>query len=126
MEIPKHLYPFEGNYLKLNGLRYHYLDEGSGDPIVMVHGNPTWSFYYRELVKALSGSYRTIVPDHIGCGFSDKPDDRDYPYTLSRRIEDLGALLMHLGINENITLILQLLLIERIYKESRSNKEQNS
>ena len=48
---------------------------GEGEPVVMVHGNPTWSFYYRELVEALRGSYRTIVPDHIGCGLSDKPDD---------------------------------------------------
>lgn len=106
MKIPKHLYPFDGHYLNLNGLRYHYLDEGSGDPVVMVHGNPTWSFYYRELVKALRGSYRTIVPDHMGCGFSDKPNDHHYHYTLARRVEDLEALLKHLEINENITLVL--------------------
>ena len=51
----------------------HYLDEGAGDPVVMLHGNPTWSFYYRNLVLALRDNYRCIVPDHIGCGLSDKP-----------------------------------------------------
>ena len=106
MKIPRHLYPFDRHYLNLNGLRYHYLDEGSGEPVVMVHGNPTWSFYYRELVKALRGSYRAIVPDHMGCGFSDKPDDEHYHYTLARRVDDLESLLRHLEINENITLIL--------------------
>jgi haloalkane dehalogenase len=93
-------------FLDLNGLRYHYVDEGHGDPLVMVHGNPTWSFYYRHLIRALSGEYRTIAPDHIGCGLSDKPDDAHYDYTLGRRVDDLGALLDHLGIRENITLIL--------------------
>ena len=106
MEIPRHLYPFDGHYLHLDGLRYHYLDEGSGDPVVMVHGNPTWSFYYRELVKALRGSCRAIAPDHMGCGFSDKPDDEHYDYTLARRVDDLESLLKHLRIEENITLVL--------------------
>ena len=68
------LYPFENNFIELNGLQYHFLDEGQGDPIVMVHGNPSWSFYYRNLAKALRGSYRVVVPDHIGCGLSEKPD----------------------------------------------------
>lgn len=100
------LYPFTGHFLDLDGLRYHYLDEGSGDPLVMVHGNPTWSFYYRNLVVALRDRYRTIVPDHIGCGLSDKPGDERYEYTLERRVDDLERLLEHLGVTENITLIL--------------------
>ena len=62
----------------------HYLDEGEGPPILMLHGNPTWSFYYRELVKGLRDRYRVVVPDHIGCGLSDKP--ANYPYTLSTHI----------------------------------------
>ena len=99
------LYPFESHFLDLNGLKYHYLDEGSGDPVVMVHGNPSWSFYYRNLVSALKESYRTIVPDHIGCGLSDKPDDSDYPYTLKQRVDDLEALLDNLDIRKNITLV---------------------
>jgi cis-3-alkyl-4-acyloxetan-2-one decarboxylase len=100
------LYPFKSNFLDLQGLRYHYIDEGSGSPLVMVHGNPTWSFYYRDLALALKDSYRVIVPDHIGCGLSDKPDDQKYQYTLRRRVEDLEALIAHLGIKSGITLIL--------------------
>jgi haloalkane dehalogenase len=100
------LYPFTGNYLDLGGLRYHYLDEGHGDPVVMVHGNPSWSFYYRNLVLALRDRYRCIVPDHIGCGFSDKPGDDHYDYTLQRRVDDLEKLLDHLSVKENITLVL--------------------
>jgi len=102
----RHLYPFTSHYLDLNGLKYHYIDEGEGDPIVMVHGNPTWSFYYRELIKALSGHYRSIVPDHIGCGLSDKPEVTDYDYRLNSRIDDLDNLLDTLTIDEKITLIL--------------------
>lgn len=101
----KRQYPFAGNYLDLDGLAYHYLDEGSGPAIVMLHGNPSWSFYYRNLVKELSDRYRCIVPDHIGCGFSDKPGDERYDYTLARRVEDLERLLEHLGIRNNITLV---------------------
>ena len=99
------LYPFESHFLDLKGLKYHYLDEGSGDPVVMVHGNPSWSFYYRNLVSALKDSYRTIVPDHIGCGLSDKPNDSDYPYTLKQRVDDLEVLLENLDIKKNITLV---------------------
>lgn len=99
------LYPFEGKTLDLDGLRYHYLDEGEGPPVVMVHGNPSWSFYYRDLVLALRGRYRTIVPDHIGCGRSDKPDDSRYEYTLQSRARDLGKLIDSLGV-EKVTLVL--------------------
>ena len=102
----KQLYPFTGHYLDLDGLRYHYLDEGNGPPVVMVHGNPSWSFYYRSLALALRDRYRCIVPDHIGCGFSDKPGDDRYDYTLARRVDDLERLLDRLGITGNITLVL--------------------
>ncbi len=99
------LYPFQNNFLERNGLKYHYLDEGEGDPVVMVHGNPSWSFYYRNLARALRDRYRVIVPDHIGCGLSEKPADADYSYTLKSRIDDLEALLEHLDICERITLV---------------------
>lgn len=99
------LYPFADHYFDLDGLRYHYWDEGQGAPVVMLHGNPTWCFYYRKLVSALSPTYRCLVPDHIGCGLSDKPGESRYNYTLSRRVEDLERWLDHLGITENITLI---------------------
>ena len=98
-------YPFTGKYLDLDGLKYHYLDEGSGPPVVMVHGNPSWSFYYRNLVKALRHDHRCIVPDHIGCGFSDKPGDDRYDYTLSRRVDDLERLIDSLDLLEKITLV---------------------
>ncbi len=74
--------------------------------MVMLHGNPTWSFYYRNLVRSLRDSHRVIVPDHIGCGLSDKPDDSRYDYTLARRVDDLEALLDHLGLKGNLTLVL--------------------
>lgn len=90
------LYPFEGRRLDVGGAALHYLDEGAGPPVLMVHGNPTWSFYYRDLVRALAPGHRCIVPDHIGCGLSDKPDDDAYDYTLGRRIDDLDALITHL------------------------------
>jgi len=88
------------------GLNLHYLDEGQGAPVVMVHGNPTWSFYYRRLVEQLSPIHRTVVPDHMGCGYSDKPDDSRYAYTLASRVDDLEALLDHLGIDHNVTLVM--------------------
>src|SRR3954468_16652147 len=67
------LYPFHGHTLDRPGGRLHFLDEGAGDPVVMLHGNPTWGFYYRNLVTALRDEYRCVVPDHIGYGLSDKP-----------------------------------------------------
>jgi haloalkane dehalogenase len=101
----KTLYPFESHFIDRNGLNYHYLDEGQGDPIVMVHGNPSWSFYYRNLASKLKESYRVIVPDHIGCGLSDKPDSTSYSFTLQERVDDLEALLDTLDIKKNITLV---------------------
>jgi len=100
-----HLYPFKSNFMDKNGLKYHFLDEGKGSPVVMIHGNPTWSFYFRNLVKALSTKYRIIVPDHIGCGLSDKPDIKTYDYRLKSRVNDLTSLIEHLKLNEKITLV---------------------
>ncbi len=105
IESIRELYPFESHYWDRDGLRMHYLDEGEGETVVMVHGNPTWSFYYRNLVKALSSNYRCIVPDHMGCGLSDKPKDAQYSYRLDSRVDDLENLLDHLGLTEKITLI---------------------
>jgi haloalkane dehalogenase len=86
-------YPFSPHFLNINGHLLHYLDEGAGPPVVMVHGNPTWSFYFRHQVARLSGEFRTLVPDHIGCGFSDKPSPSEYHYTLASRVADLDAFL---------------------------------
>jgi len=106
MVVDSALYPFQGAYLDVGGARMHYLDEGTGEPVVMLHGNPTWSFYYRNLVAALSDRYRCIVPDHIGCGLSDKPGDATYDYTLARRVDDVARLLEHLDLTENLSLVL--------------------
>ena len=79
------LYPFTGTWRNVNGHQMHALDEGRGDTVIMLHGNPTWSFYFRDLVLGLRGTHRVIAPDHIGCGLSDKPDEKNYAYTLRRR-----------------------------------------
>ena len=98
-------YPFKSNFLDLNGLAYHYLDEGKGEPIIMLHGNPSWSFYYRNLTRHLSKRQRVIVPDHIGCGLSMKPADSLYHYRLKQRVDDLERLIDHLQLPEKITLV---------------------
>ena len=107
-------YPFVPNRLQVRpGIAMSFLDEGPRDGevaapevVVMLHGNPSWSFYWRHLVSALSDKYRCIVPDHVGMGLSDKPDDAQYEYTLQSRIDDLDALLQHLGIDGPVTLAL--------------------
>ncbi len=103
--VYRHLYPFRSNQMDIGGFRCHYLDEGDGHPVVMLHGNPTWSFYFRHLVRTLAPGYRAIVPDHIGCGLSAKPSADRYPYRLARRVADLEVLLERLEIRENISLI---------------------
>ena len=98
------LYPFASHEMLVGGQRYHYLDEGEGPVLLMVHGNPTWSFYWRELVKAFRGTCRVIVPDHVGCGLSAKPKAGEYPFRLSRRVDDLREFIGRLGL-EQITLL---------------------
>ena len=88
-----------------SGHRLHVIDEGQGRPVVMLHGNPSWAFYYRGLLEELSRDHRVIVPDHIGMGRSDKPDDSTYEYTLARRVADLEETLQQLGVKEDITLV---------------------
>lgn len=106
------LYPFEPKRFTLpsaggaNAPTLSYLDEGPKDApqtFLMVHGNPTWSFYYRNLVKEFSPQARCIVPDHIGAGLSDKP--QDYDYTLSTHVENLDALTKHLDLGD-VTLVI--------------------
>ena len=96
MTIPQELkteYPFNSHYLKIdNQMELHYIDEGPKDtpPIIMVHGNPTWSFFYRNLIRTFSPNRRVIAIDHIGCGLSSKP--QDYDYTLENHIQNLSQL----------------------------------
>lgn len=96
------LYPFESHWLALDGHRYHYLDEGQGEVLLLVHGNPTWSFYWRNLITALRDRYRVIAVDHMGCGLSDKP--ADYPYRLAQHVGNLQRLIEALGL-ERVTLL---------------------
>lgn len=91
-------YPFTSRYATINGVRMHYLDEGRGDVVTLVHGNPTWSFYFRRVIALLSTRFRVIVPDHIGSGWSDKPQLFDY--TLKNHIDNLAALFDELGVNK--------------------------
>ena len=108
VQLPE--YPFTPKSLDLAGLKMSYLDEGpppeaEAETFLMVHGNPTWSYYYRHLVMGLSDRYRCIVPDHIGMGLSDKPDDSKYPYSLERRSADLDRLIEHADIKGPINLV---------------------
>lgn len=105
----KDIYPFQSYYAEINGQRMHYVDEGprDGRPIVMVHGNPTWSFYYRNLVKHFAGlGYRTIALDHIGCGLSAKPPKTEYDYTLKNRTDDFAAFMAHLNLLQKAVLVM--------------------
>ena len=76
--LSRSLYPFDSHYAHLPQGRMHYLDEGQGAPIVMLHGNPGWSFEYRQVVMALCARYRCLAPDYLGFGLSDKPPHWDY------------------------------------------------
>ena len=71
-------YPFQSNYLNINGHKLHYIDEGQGEVLLFVHGTPSWSFDFRKVIKKLSTTYRCIAIDHIGFGLSDKPAEYDY------------------------------------------------
>jgi cis-3-alkyl-4-acyloxetan-2-one decarboxylase len=100
-------YPFTPvTFLQPSGLRQSYLDEGprDGEVVVMLHGNPSWSFYWRKLVLGLRDKYRCIVPDHIGMGLSEKPGDDRYEYTLQSRVDDLDRLLDSLDLGDDLTL----------------------
>lgn len=98
-------YAFASHFAEIGGHRLHYVDEGRGEPVVMVHGNPNWSYYWRNLIPALSDRYRCLALDHIGCGLSDKPSDRDYDYTLARRVADFDAWISTLNLTEPINLV---------------------
>jgi len=95
---------FEPHYFDGNGFQMHFVDEGSGEPIVMLHGDPTWGYLYRNFIPSLSHHHRCIVPDHMGMGKSDVPQE-PYPYRLEHHIANLENLLLHLDLH-NITLVL--------------------
>jgi haloalkane dehalogenase len=98
-------YPFASHYLELGPDKVmHYLDEGEGPPVVMVHGNPSWSFMFRRLVKGLEG-YRRLAPDHLGMGLSTRPRD-GYGFRLADRVDDFSAWIESLGLGEPVHLVL--------------------
>jgi haloalkane dehalogenase len=105
IQLIQNIYPFKSNWINDNGINLHYLDEGPQEaPIVlMLHGNPTWSFYYRNIIPTIAKKYRVIVPDHIGFGLSDKP--QNYQYTLNQHISNLELLVSKLEIND-LTLVM--------------------
>lgn len=97
-------FPFRPNYKKINGFQMHYIDEGKGEPIVCVHGEPTWAYLYRKFIRELSKDNRVIVPDHMGFGKSEVPQDK--PYLLAQHVDNLTKLILQLDLN-NITLVFQ-------------------
>lgn len=96
------LFPYEPRSLAVDGQQLRYIDTGSGAPVLLVHGNPTWSFYWHQLIAELAPEFRCIAPDHIGCGYSDKP--QHYPYTLDQHIKNLVQLIEQLDLRR-VTLI---------------------
>jgi haloalkane dehalogenase len=95
-------YPFTDRFLDVDGGRMHYVDEGEGDVIVFVHGTPTWSYLYRDLIRRLSASHRCVAMDHIGFGLSEKPPG--WSYRTSEHARNVEMLITHLGLR-NITLV---------------------
>lgn len=94
----RELYPFASHHLAVPGGRLHYVDEGKGEPVLFVHGNPTWSFYWRELIRALRPERRVLAPDHLGCGLSDKP--QDWSYRLADHVANLERLVLGLDLRD--------------------------
>jgi len=103
------LYPFAPHWFdRGDGIRMHYVDVGPARPqgtVLMVHGNPSWSFYFRDLIRALSPTHRCIAPDHVGMGRSDKPHDAAYHYTLDTRVQDLSRLVASVAPTGPLTLV---------------------
>ncbi len=97
-DIVRRQWPFQSRFARVNGWRMHYADEGTGYPIVLLHGNPTWAFLYRDFVAPLTAAgYRVIIPDMIGFGLSEKPA-REQAHNLDGHIANLTALLCGLDL----------------------------
>jgi haloalkane dehalogenase len=96
-------FPFAPHFSTAAGFRMHYVDEGSGEPILLIHGEPTWAYLYRNFIPALSRNFRVIAPDHMGFGKSESPADGHY--TLSGHAHNLGLLIEELDLRD-ITLVM--------------------
>ena len=97
-------WPFTARYCEAAGFRQHYIDEGAGRPVILLHGQPTWGYIYRRFVPPLAATHRVIVPDHMGFGKSETPADR--VYTLRTHVDNLTALIEQLDLRD-ITLVMQ-------------------
>ncbi|HST19406.1 MAG TPA: haloalkane dehalogenase [Gaiellaceae bacterium] len=98
-------YGFAPNYVEQGGLRMHYLDEGAGDPILLLHGEPTWAFLYRKMIPPLAASARCVAPDYFGFGRSDKPTDRGW-YSYDAHYTSIERLVRELDLR-NLTVVVQ-------------------
>ncbi len=97
-------WPWQPRFARVNGWRMHYIDEGTGDPVVLLHGNPTWGFLYRDFVEPLTrAGHRVVIPDMIGFGLSEKPT-REEAHSLDGHIANLTALLRQIDLRR-ITLV---------------------
>lgn len=97
-------WPFAPRFCTAAGFRQHYVDEGQGRPVILLHGQPTWGYLYRRFIPALARTHRVIVPDHMGFGKSATPGERDY--TLRTHVENLAALIDSLDLRD-VTLVMQ-------------------
>jgi haloalkane dehalogenase len=102
--LPLDLYPFESHYADAGGASVHYIDEGAGPPLLLLHGNPTWSFLYRDLIRGLSDRYRCIAPDHPGFGLS-RPAP-GYRFTPAEHAAVLEQLVRQLELSD-VTMMVQ-------------------
>jgi haloalkane dehalogenase len=102
--VPQALYPFESHFVSVNGTSLHYVDEGDGPPLLLLHGNPTWSFLYREVIKGLRDRYRCIAPDHPGFGLSRAASG--YGYTPFEHAQILEQFVLQLGL-QRVTMMVQ-------------------
>ena len=98
-------YPFEPHYLQVAGLRMHYLDEGEGDPVLCLHGEPTWSFLYRKMIPSITSVARVVAPDYFGFGRSDKPIDIGW-YSFEQHCVSIVELAVELDLR-NLTVVVQ-------------------
>jgi haloalkane dehalogenase len=96
------LYPFESRWFDSSRGRVHYIDEGDGPPVVRYHGNPTWSFLYRDVIAALRGRFRCIAADYLGFGLSDRPPA--FGYTITEHAQVMGEFVDHLGLDGYLTM----------------------
>lgn len=94
--VDRSQYPFTSHWMEMPAGRMHYVDEGTGEPLLFVHGTPTWSFEWRHLIVGLAAGYRCIAPDHLGFGLSDRP--RDFDYTPEAHAENLAAFVERLAL----------------------------